>query len=634
MVRRALPCLAVLACVSAFIAPAAAQELTTDAPAHISRVDGRVTLEHAGEAVAAPLNMPVVAGDRLQTDDGRVEIMLLTEGTLAVDQRTSMDFQADDLVRLMDGRLRLTIPAPMRTASFRIDSPAGSVRIGEAGEYRVSILHGSSADANADETQIELAVVRGAADLFTDEGSTRVRPGERAYASAGLLPSYTYAFNSATVDDFDRWADGQPEVYAGTSAQYLPSDVREYSSTFDEYGDWRYTQPYGYVWYPRVAAAWRPYYYGRWMSYPRYGWTWVGADAFGWPTHHYGRWGFSAGVWFWIPSSRWAPAYVSWAYAPGYVSWCPLGFDNRPVIGIGINVGRRYYSPWNAWTVVSASHFGRGFVPQRVVRTAAWASGTHPAFRVRSTGPDVRDVAVPRYVNRGNAIVQSQTARPVAPQRDPTRTAAPSRGLSLSRGTTPTREQAVPRGQAISRGQATMGAPTRTPTYRSVRPSVPRSTVPSYRGSIPRSTVPIYRGSVPRSPSTSGYRTAPPAGVGSPARTRQTNPVYTPNYSPNYAPRYQPNYAPRPQPGAVPRSEPRQMPGIQRIAPREPATMRSMPRAGGGPAPMGSTMRGGSPGAMAPGAASGARTAPAGRAAPAGRGGAVAVPRRGGGGGN
>jgi hypothetical protein len=511
MVRRALPYLAVLVIGSAFLAPAFAQEDSGSAPPHVSRADGQVSLERNGQPDAAPLNMPVAAGDRLQTQDGRLEIMFADGSLLSLDRDTALDFQSDGLVRLMDGRLRLTVPAPMRTASFRIDSPAGSVRITEAGEYRVTMLHGAATAGSDPETQVELAVSRGAADLFTDEGSTRVRPGERAYASAGLLPSYTYAFNSASPDDFDRWADGEPDTRSGVSSQYLPPDMREYSTTFDEYGDWQYVQPYGYVWYPRVAASWRPYYNGRWVSYPRYGWTWIGADAFSWPTHHYGRWGYTSGVWFWIPASRWAPAYVSWAYAPGYVSWCPLGFDNRPVIGISVNtsLGRRG-SPWNAWTVVSSTHFGRGHVPDRVVRTTAWAGATHPAFQVRPRGPEAGDIAVPRYVNRGNAIVQSPTARPMAPRRDSTVGASRARSI------------AVPRGE------------TNASSTRTMRPATPPSSIP------------VYRGNVTQTPATPGYRTAPPATMMTlPSRTRQTSPMRAPRgTSPAYAPNYTPNYQP------------------------------------------------------------------------------------------
>ena len=370
----------------------------TVAPAHVSHVEGNVVLERDGRPENSPLNVPLLSGDRLKTQDGRVEVLFGDASTLHLDQRSTLDVQSDDLARLIDGRLRLSIPGPSRTVAYRIDSPAGSVRIAQAGEYRVSLVRDKdpSTGLGAGELQLELAVIRGSGEIFTDQGTTAVRAGERAYASAGLMPSYAYAYNSANWDAFDRWSETRRDARLGVSAQYLPEDVRTYSSTFDEYGDWRYQPAYGQVWYPRVAAGWRPYYYGRWASYPRYGWTWIGADAFSWPTHHYGRWGFSAGVWFWIPGARWAPAYVSWAYAPGYVSWCPLGFNNLPVIGVDIyRVGPGYYSSHYAWTAVSYSHFGHNYyVHQRAVNWNNWNRSTH--WQVGHAAPVGRDIAVPR----------------------------------------------------------------------------------------------------------------------------------------------------------------------------------------------------------------------------------------------
>jgi hypothetical protein len=370
--------------------PVHAQETEDGAPAHVAYVDGTATLEREGRTETSALNMPLLSGDRLRTTDGRVEVLFDDGSALHLDERTTIDVQSDDLLRLIDGRIRLNLTGPSRQVDYRIDSSVGSVRITQGGEYRVAMLHGDR------ETQLELAVLRGAAEIFTDQGTTAVRAGERAYASEGLAPSYAYTFNSANWDAFDQWSESRRDTRLGVSSQYLPSSMQTYASTFDQYGDWRYAQPYGYVWYPRVAAGWRPYYYGRWISYPRYGWTWVGLDHFGWPTHHYGRWGFSAGAWFWIPGYRWAPAYVSWAYAPGYVSWCPLGFNNFPVIAINVNFHSHYYSPWRAWTVVNAGHFGGVYVHQRAVVVDRLAVAARPVFVSRPAAPAVRDVAVPR----------------------------------------------------------------------------------------------------------------------------------------------------------------------------------------------------------------------------------------------
>jgi hypothetical protein len=261
--------------------PAQAENPENDgaAPAHVSHVDGTASLEREGRAENSPLNMPILSGDRLRTADGRLEVLFADGSTLHLDLRSTIDVQSDDLVRLTEGRLRLNILGPAPIAPYRIDSPAGSARITEPGEYRIALLKGT------DEVQLEVAVLRGAAEVFTDQGMTPVRAGERANASAGLAPSYAYAYNSATSDPFDRWSQARRDERLGVSSQYLPGDMQAYAPLLNESGDWRYTESYGYAWYPRVAEEWRPYYNGRWASYPRYGWTWIGADRFAWPTH-------------------------------------------------------------------------------------------------------------------------------------------------------------------------------------------------------------------------------------------------------------------------------------------------------------------------------------------------------------
>jgi hypothetical protein len=501
-----LPRLGLTFLLALFLCPPALRAQTTPiaalndaeiaAPAHVAHVEGNVVLERDGKPENAPLNMPLLSGDRIKTLDGRVEILFGDASTLHLDSRSTLDVQSDDLARLIDGRLRLSIPGPSRTVAYRIDSPAGSVRISQAGEYRIALLRqrDPSSAAGGDEIQLELAVIRGSGEIFTDQGATAVGAGERAYASAGLMPSYTYAYNSANWDAFDRWSESRRDTRLGVSAQYLPAEVRTYSSTFDEYGDWQYQPTYGYVWYPRVASTWRPYYYGRWASYPRYGWTWIGADAFAWPTHHYGRWGFSSGVWFWIPGKHWGPAYVSWAYAPGYVSWCPLGFNNRAVIGFDIyRVGPGYYSPYRAWTAVAYTHFGHSYyVHQRAVNWNHWDRNTR--WQAGRAAPSGRDIAVPRGTpvhwagSRSAGVVSGTRANDTAFARTaPNRDGAGTPGrIGRSSGTAaPTgRDVAVPRAgippRYVNRGDEIIRSQTERPSSPAPRTDIAVSrTAPS-----------------------------------------------------------------------------------------------------------------------------------------------------------
>jgi hypothetical protein len=638
------------------------------APAHVALVEGAVTLEREGRAETAPLNMPLLSGDRLRTGaDGRVEVLFADGSTLHLDMRSTIDVQSDDLVRLTDGRLRLNILGPARTVAYRIDSPAGSARITEPGEYRIALVSPSTPLRAGDqpETQLEVAVVRGAAEVFTDQGSTPVRAGERAYASADLAPSYAYAYNSANWDAFDRWSEARRDVRLGVSSQYLPSDMQAYAPELDQDGDWRYTQSYGYAWYPRVAADWRPYYNGRWASYPRYGWTWIGAERFAWPTHHYGRWGVSAGVWFWIPSSRWAPAYVSWGYAPGYVSWCPLGFDNRPVIAIDLyRVGRNYYSPWRAWTSVASSHFGaRGdSVNQRAVNWDRFDRSQRPRFETRPSAPgfsrDIavprsatpirwagssnlpreggRDVAVPRttggsaasrpardgagsrYVNRGDEIIRSQTERPTpragvqgAPSQDLYAVPRSRQGVQATPGGPARNDRGAVEPRTLPEGPARRANPAFDPSRASGLPrTAPRGDRPA---AMPRSYDPGEPSqSRPRGIQNPAYQPSDPAQgrAYDPARARTPQPRA---YEPSPA-------APSPSREAAPRASERPRSGSESPpAPRQPeraAPAERAPNRGEGRQPAGER-------------AAPERAAPAERAAPrtGGGSGAAARPR-------
>jgi len=430
-----------------------AQNTGVDAtPAHISFVDGNVVLERDGRPDTAPASMPLLAGDRVRTQAGRVEILFADGSALHADRQTVVDFQSDEVLRVLEGRIRLSIPGQARDLNYRVDGPAAWMQVVNAGEFRFSVLGGR-------EPQVELAVLRGAAELVNEDGRALVRAGERAFARAGAQPSQPYVFNSAAWDDFDQWSENRRDQRLGVSAQYLPPDVQSYSATFDQYGYWRHEPAYGYVWYPRVVAGWRPYYRGRWTTLPPYGWTWIAHDPWGWPTHHYGRWGFSAGSWFWIPGSHWGAAWVSWAYAPNYVSWCPLGWNNRPVFSfVNINIfGGHHYEPWHAWTVVPRHHFGHGYVNAYAVPRID--AGVRRTFVVRDTAPEWRsatrtapiraagtrtgtDYAVPRgsvgpalsdLGSRGSVTAESR--RFPAPAREP-RAASASRSAGVGAPTT------------------------------------------------------------------------------------------------------------------------------------------------------------------------------------------------------
>src|SRR5688572_19473180 len=81
----------------------------TTAPAHLAFVDGSATLEREGQSEPADAGMPLVAGDRLRTTRGRVEVLFPDGTALEVDEYASIELQAPTLLRLTAGRVLLIV---------------------------------------------------------------------------------------------------------------------------------------------------------------------------------------------------------------------------------------------------------------------------------------------------------------------------------------------------------------------------------------------------------------------------------------------------------------------------------------------------------------------------------------------
>jgi hypothetical protein len=433
MIRHTLLLSLALASSVAFGGRASAQDVSSQpAPAFVSVIEGAATLIRDGRAEAASSNLPLLEGDRLKTETGRLEVFMPDGSLLHLDQNTTVDLLSGSLVRLTSGRTIFIVSGrsdERPSLDYQVDAAAGSVRILRPGEYRLSLVQGRPGP------DLELAVVRGEATLTTNRGSVSVGAGQYSTAMDGYAPVSPESFNSARLDAFTRWSADQVDAHLGySSQQYLPSEVQVYASTFDRYGTWDDVQPYGNVWYPTVQVGWRPYYDGYWRTVGPYGWTWIGYDPWCWPTHHYGRWGIGARGWFWIPGRSWGSAWVSWGFGAGYVGWCPLGWNNHAVIDL--TFGTRFangwgHDPWSAWTAVPRHDFGGpGRVSTIALRGDALRAAERSGFAVQRAAPPV----VGRATARPFAASTSVAARRAVPRGD-VGVAASGRAVAVPRPT-------------------------------------------------------------------------------------------------------------------------------------------------------------------------------------------------------
>ena len=401
-----------------------AQETSTPAsapaPANVAFVDGTVEVVQSGVAEAADPPVMLIEGDIVRTRAGRAEIVFGDGTLLHLSNDSELEILGDERLRLTMGRIVVRM-SQAAARPYVIDTPVSSVRLEAHGEY------GLTAERSG---RLQLSVARGSASLAEGQPWT-IRGGQMMTLLGPDARPLIEPFNSARWDSFASWSNDRANGFAASaSASQLPYELRPYAPVLDQYGRWDYVTPYGYVWFPSVAASWRPYYDGAW-SFTRYGWTWHGRDRWAWPTHHYGRWGYNGAVWYWIPANTWGPAWVTWSVGAGYVSWAPLGWHTSDRYD---GWGRRdhpayapHYSPWRGWTVIPREHFG----PRRNVRAHAvdgdrLDEGTRRTLINQAAPPRVvDDIAVPRgsvvrpgdrgNVRRPTTGVPSQRAAPVGP---------------------------------------------------------------------------------------------------------------------------------------------------------------------------------------------------------------------------
>ncbi len=195
------------------------------------------------------------------------------------------------------------------------------------------------------------------------------------------------------------------------------SDVPHVSVFYDAlapYGVWEEDAALGWLWTPS-DAAFAPYARGRWVE-TEAGPTFLAEEPFGWAVAHYGRWIYRAdgaeqrhaqGRWYWLPGTRWGPAWVAWRVGDDNVGWRALPPEgwSRPLPDsawlfvparefIGPPVTDRAYGRRDVpWLVASSRPHereapGASFVVGPEVRYAGWrarkiALGRLPAWQLR-----------------------------------------------------------------------------------------------------------------------------------------------------------------------------------------------------------------------------------------------------------
>jgi Family of unknown function (DUF6600) len=249
-------------------------------------------------------NSPVPERARISVpDDSEAELqfhggqyMLLTGGT---------DL---DLDRLEDGISVFRF----RSGEIRFDLPEDDfspVRVLVSDDARVDLPVPGKYWLTAPENEDPGVVVRaGEATVTTGRGESTVRRGEEARIGRDVRVGPYAGGPVEERREETRLSDEESQAGVPPSAAV---ELRDY-------GEWVHSSEYGYVWRPRVAPGWTPYYYGQWVWISPYGWTWISSEPWGWYPYHYGYW-YTDPIFGWV----WYPfhSFVSVSFVFGNVSF-------------------------------------------------------------------------------------------------------------------------------------------------------------------------------------------------------------------------------------------------------------------------------------------------------------------------
>jgi hypothetical protein len=322
--------------------------------ARVSLITGDVSTQRGdtGDWAVTSINAPLVRGDQVATGDkSRTEIQL--------DYANLLRLAARSQVKIADlTRTRIQIQVALGYTSYtmlkgseaevEIDTPNVAVHPLKHGRYRVQV--------NSD-SETDVIVREGEAEITTPQGSTRVREGEMIVIRGTDEPEYKVS-SAPAKDDWDRWNKDRDHVIEEAEGPRRTNRYYTGAGDLDGYGRWVYVPGYGNVWQPYQQATWAPYQTGRWVWEPYYGWTWVSYEPWGWAPYHYGRWFYYGNNWCWWPG----PVYVGYRplWSPAFVFF--VGFGHHSGFGFGsigwFPVGP--HDPFYPW-------YGRGFNRVNVV---------------------------------------------------------------------------------------------------------------------------------------------------------------------------------------------------------------------------------------------------------------------------
>ncbi len=316
----------------------------------------------------ATLNFPLAPGDSFVTPPGRrceaqfdtgTIVRLDGDTTLAIETILARALSSRDRLtnlHLSQGRVQLMYRDYDGSELFQVLTPNAAVKLSRAAVVDVALGAGG---------ETHVTVQRGSASLLYGPRAERTKTRKlKAGESASVSAEHEIALAVTTASETDAFAAWNREMnehfverHAGKSPlpkplYNYPRAVVDFAQRFsDPYGEWLWSELYGYVWRPYTSRdeGWRPYMQGRWV--PVSGQLfWVPQEPWGWVPYHLGLWHWDKKHgWVWLPGSAFAPAWVSWSTCGDARYYRPLSLWDWNLAYRGARYPSHSYAGYYRW---------------------------------------------------------------------------------------------------------------------------------------------------------------------------------------------------------------------------------------------------------------------------------------------
>ena len=273
----------------------------------LSQVSGHVRLDrNTGQKFeAAFVNLPIVAGECLQTLDGLAEVEFEDNSSLRLTPNSLVEFPVlernasgatNSGMKLISGTLYASMTGKKGADLYTIAVGNRTVTLTPSSHIRLDVPSGSAAT---------LTVFKGDVSVADASGTLAVSKRKTLTFDPTSSAQPVIAKTGGEPTSYDEWDKNSADYHkvSASASSFAGSPYSYGVNDLSYYGSFSNVGGCGSLWRPYLAsAAWNPYGAGIWTFYPGAGYSWVSPYPWGWTPYHSGSWEYCGGSgWGWRP---------------------------------------------------------------------------------------------------------------------------------------------------------------------------------------------------------------------------------------------------------------------------------------------------------------------------------------------